>query len=161
MKTLLRFLGVSLLVCSLAGIAQAKVKPKNFGSVNQTRLSIAIDPAGFPHVAYQGPDHNLYHARFDGRTWQRELVDLGQYYDNAIAIDKQGHIHIMYGAERISGGTGNYPLVHAYFDGTSWQVTDLPVSGHHPQIALDADGHPHVLFSFSSQYGERRHELAV
>ena len=152
MKTLLRFLVSSLLVSALAGIAEAKVKPKNLGSVNQTQLSIAIDRAGFPHIAYQGADRHLYHARFDGRTWQRELVDVSQYYGNAMAIDSQGRIHIVYGAERISGGTGNYPLVHAYFDGTHWQVTDLPISGHNPRIALDAQDHPHVLHSFSSGY---------
>jgi hypothetical protein len=152
MKTLLRFLVVSLLVVVLTAIAEAKVKPKNLATTAQTQSSIAIDPAGFPHVACLGADGNLYHARFDGRTWQREVVDDSQYYSNAMAIDAQGRIHIVYGVERITSSNVTYSLAHAYFDGASWTVTDLPVSGHHPRIALDASGHPHVLFNFSSSY---------
>jgi len=34
-----------------------------------------------------------------------------------------------------------------------WQVTDLPVSGSDTRIALDEDGHPHVLFKGDSTYG--------
>jgi hypothetical protein len=153
MKTNCRFwLGVAL-VGALAGVAEAKIKPKKLATIQQGVCSIALDATGNPHVAYQGMDHHLYHARFDGRKWQHERIDTNQYSRNALAIDAQGHIHIVYGAERTAGSKQTYPLVHAYFNGTSWHVTDLPVNGHHPRIALDVEGHLHVLFNFSSQYG--------
>ena len=155
MNTLLRFLVVSVVVCSLSNASEAKLKHKNLATTAQTQSSIAIDPTGFPHVAYLGADGKLYHARFDGRTWQREVVDDSQYYSNAMAIDAQGRIHIVYGVERTTNSNVTYSLAHAYFDGTSWSVTDLPVSGHHPQIALDADSHPHVLFRGSSTTATR------
>ncbi len=93
-NTPLRLLVVTLLVGALTGVSEGKVKPKGFGLTAQTESSIAIDPAGFPHIAYQGVNNNLYYARFDGRTRHRELVDLGQYYGNAMAINSRGaHSH--------------------------------------------------------------------
>ncbi len=59
---------------------------------------------------------------------------------------REGHIHIVYGAERANGPNHTYPLVHAHFNGSSWQVGDLPVQGFNSRIALDTNGHPHVLF---------------
>jgi hypothetical protein len=153
MKILFRLCVVIFLATTLTGVVESKVKTRNFGKSPQTTASVAIDPSGFLHVAYMDVHHSLYHARFDGRTWLRELIDTNQYYENSMAIDSLGRIHILYGAERYNGSTWTYPLVHAYFNGTSWQVTDLPVSGHHPSVVLDADDHPHVLFNFSSQYG--------
>lgn len=138
-----------------AETAGAKVKAKNFGSTTQKTASIAFDPAGFPHVAYQGTDYGLYHARFDGKTWQREKIDDDQYYGNSIAIDSLGRIHILYGAERING-TATYQLMHAYYNGSSWRLTALlSEEGNpkfNPRIALNAAGSPRVLFLENSGY---------
>jgi hypothetical protein len=142
MKILLWVCAVALLVISTS---EAKVKPKNFASTTVGRSAIALDAAGLPHVAYQGTDHHLYHARFDGKKWWRELVDGTSDCggDNAIIIDSQGHIHIIYGANRT---IYTHTLVHAYFNGSAWQIVDLPVDGSAPQLALDAAGHPRILY---------------
>jgi len=141
MKTLLRCLLAAVIVLALARSAVAKVKPKNFGTVYQGVSAIALDSTGFPHVAYQGVDSHLHHAWFDGLKWQRELVDGASEggRGNSVAIDAQGHIHITH--ETASG------LAYASFDGSSWHLTDLGVTGSRTHLQLDAFGHPHVLFS--------------
>ena len=153
MKTAIKtFCVCTAAVLMLYGSVGAKVKSKNLGKTNQTTASIAIDPDGFPHVAYQGTDYSLYHARFDGRKWVRELVDTNQYYENSMAIDSQGRIHIVYGAERIKQSGATYPLMYARYDGNAWHVNELPVNGFNPRIALDATGRPRVLFRDNSSY---------
>lgn len=129
----------------------AGITVKSFGTVSQGVASIAIGPDGNPHVAYQGSDYHLYHARFDGRGWQRQLVDGTSDcgWGNAIAVDAQGHIHITYGAFR---GLGPLELVHAHFDGTAWQVTDTGIDGELTNLQLDAEGQPHVLFQHYGSY---------
>ena len=124
MKTAIKTFCVCLAaVLMLYGSVGAKVKSKNLGKTNQTTASLAIDPDGFPHVAYQGTDYSLYHARFNGRKWVRELVDTNQYYENSMAIDSQGRIHIVYGAERIKQSGATYPLMYARYDGNAWHVS--------------------------------------
>jgi len=155
-RMVIAILGLVTLALSISSQASAKVKAKNFGTVNQQISAVAIGPDGNPHVAYQGPDFHLYHARFDGRRWQRELVDGSSEggWGNAIAVDADGHVHITYGAYR---GLGAQQLVHAYFDGATWQVNDLGVDGTLTHLQLDAAGHPHVLFAGSSSYGYAVH----
>ncbi len=155
MKTTMRLFTVCLAILIVPAIAAAKIKTKNLASTTQQTASIAFDPAGLPHAAYQGTDYGLYHARFDGKIWRREKIDDTQYYGNSIAIDSQGRIHIVYGAERING-TATYQLMHAYYNGGSWQLTALlSEEGNpkfNPRIALDAAGRPRVLFLENAGY---------
>lgn len=69
-----------------------------------------------------------------------------------MAIDSQGHIHIVYGAERINQSGATYPLMYAYYDGNTWHINELQVSGVNPRIALDAAGRPRVLFRDNAAY---------
>ena len=143
-------------VLTISGSAGAKVKAKNLASTTQQAASIAIDPDGFTHVAYQGTDYGLYHARFDGKTWQREKIDTNEYYGNSIAIDAQGRIHIVYGAERIRDNGADYQLMHAFYNGSSWRLTVLLTDEgnprFNPRIVLDAAGRPRVLFLENTGY---------
>lgn len=138
-------LSFSLLVWPVSPV-EGKVKPKNLAAVGGG-CSVAVDPAGYPHVVYQSTDYHLYHARFDGKAWQHELVDGTSDcgWGNSIAIDAQGRIHISYHAERMN--PYRQPLVYAYFDGTLWHVAELEVYGWQTCLKLDAAGHPHILFS--------------
>jgi hypothetical protein len=149
MKAFLMCLAVLLLI---PGTAHSKVKANNLGKTAQTTASIAIDPEGFPHVAYQTAGYDLYHARLNGKKWQQEYVDESLFYENAMAIDSLGRIHIVCQAERISPEGASYPLMHAFFDGSSWHLATLPVSGWSPSIALDSNEHPHILLKTSSNY---------
>jgi len=105
--------------------------------------SIAIDPFGYPHLSYlddSNPvDYVLGHAFFDGRTWHKETVDTGDVgWDNSMAIDYQGGIHIAY-----RSGTPS-SLKYAYFDGRDWHIHTLEKGGHSTSIALGDEGHPHI-----------------
>jgi len=136
--------------------AGAKIKAKNLASTSQQTASIAVDPAGFSHIAYQGTDYSLYHARFNGKTWQRKKIDTNQYSGNSIAIDAQSRVHIVYGAERIQQTGATYELMHAFYNGSSWNLTALLSEEGNPKfnplIALDTAGRPRVLFLENAGY---------
>jgi hypothetical protein len=131
---------------------EAKIKPKALAKTSQIAATLALDPAGQPHCAYQSADYHLFHAKFDGQRWQHELVDATSDcgWDNSIAVDKSGHLHIAYHAERMN--PYRQPVCYAYFNGAQWQITELPGNGWQPQLCLDADNRPHIVFSDAS-YG--------
>ncbi len=143
----------ALMLVAFASLADAKVKPKNLASIDLGVSSVALDPAGNPHVAYEAPNHHLYHRWFDGRKWRKELVDGVSEcgYANSIAVDAQGHIHIVYDFYR---GLGGPKLAYAYFNGSVWQISEPGIEGSHARIQLDALGRLHVFFigSNTSQY---------
>jgi len=149
MKYLLRCLLTSLFVASLLSMpftsAEGKIKPKKLASIWQNYSSIAVDPAGIPHVVYQGADYHLYHAWYDGGRWQHELVDASSDagWGNSIAIDVQGNLHVSYGANR---GLGALKLVYANSNGNQWQITDLGVDGSDSVLKLDQAGQPHIAY---------------
>ncbi len=156
MRTIPRFVTgailSALMLAAFVSLADAKVKPKGLATVDWGVSSIALDLAGNPHVACEGPDHHLYHRWFDGRRWRKELVDglseLG--YSNSIAIDALGHIHIVYDFYR---GLGGPKLAYAHFDGSIWQISEPGIAGAHALLRLDALGRPHVWFQGPSSYG--------
>jgi hypothetical protein len=156
MKIGMRLFAICCAVFMIPATAGAKIKAKTLAGTTQQTASIAIDPDGFTHVAYQGTDYGLYHARFDGRTWLREKIDTNQYYGNSIAVDAQGRVHIVYGAERIRDNGADYQLMHAFYNGGSWSLTTLlSEEGNpkfNPRIALNAAGRPCVLFMENSGY---------
>ncbi len=163
MKFLLRWLFTSLILASLLSMTatsvEGKIKPKTLASVWQNYSSIAVDPAGTPHVVYQGADYHLYHAWFDGRHWQHELVDASSDcgWGNSIAIDVQGNLHVSYGAYR---GLGALKLVYANFNGNQWHITDLGVDGSDSVLKLDQAGQPHIAYGGGSTVQYAWHDSA-
>jgi hypothetical protein len=158
MKSFLTILFVCMIMCVLSSpsLGLAKVKPQKLAQINQGVCEVAIDPSGQPHVAYQGKNYHLYHARYDGRRWTHELVDGTSDcgWGNSIAVDAQGHVHISYAAFR---GLGAQKLIYAVHNGTQWQVQEVGRDAAFTHLKLDADGRPHILFKGDMGYGYAKH----
>ncbi len=113
--------------------------------------SIAIDPSGFPHIAYfsGGTANRLMHATNAGGSWASEVVheatggDLGRY--NSVAIHPtSGRIHVAY----YDGGARD--LRYARKDpGGGWVLRLLDSAGDvgsYASIAVEASGAVHITY---------------
>ncbi len=164
MKIILRWLFTPVFLACLFSMTvtsvEGKIKPKKLATVSQNYSSIAVDPAGTPHVVYQSADYHLYHAWFDGRRWQHEVVDASSDcgWGNSIAIDAQGNLHISYGAYC---GLGAQKLIYATFNDSQWQVTDLGVDGSDTVLRLDLSGQPHIAYGGGSTIQYARYDGAA
>ena len=157
MKSFLKLLLLSVILFGLSSPSLAKVKPSKLAQINQGACAVATDPSGQPHVAYQGKNYHLYHARYDGRRWTHELVDGTSDcgWGNSIAVDAQGHVHISYAAFR---GLGAQKLIYAVHDGSQWQVQEVGRDAAFTHLKLDAEGHPHILFKGDTGYSYAKHD---
>ncbi len=117
--------------------------------------SIAVDPSGYPHIAYcalppSGATRRLMHATNSGGSWATEPVDEAEGrelgYFNSIAIHPtSGRIHIAY---YDGGSVGD--LRYARKDpGGIWVRRLLDALGNvgtHTSIALDANGIVNIAY---------------
>lgn len=110
----------------------------------------ALDSEGQPHMVYGG--EYLFHAYLtDDGYWEKEIVDPTQGVGSGatLALDTGDRPHIIY------LGTEGYR--YAYFDGTEYQIEDLPSTinslvGDMTNISIDvdSDNRPHISFIDSS-----------
>lgn len=105
--------------------------------------ALALDADGRPHVTFGS--NVLYHAWFDGGTWQRERVaDLRAVESGAVmAIDAAGRIFIV-------AIDDERPTLFTRDPNGSWQATPLPVPAGVGElsIALDNDARPIVVAGY-------------
>ncbi len=80
-------------------------------------------------------------------TWMTERIADGKTFnsftDRALAVDSQGHLHVVYGGER---------LYYALYDGNQWQYETIPTplgSGSWASVAVDTADNPHISFYYS------------
>ncbi|HET7250945.1 MAG TPA: hypothetical protein VFI79_13930 [Gemmatimonadales bacterium] len=115
--------------------------------------SIAIDPMGNPHIAYEGTPlaydattASLLYATLAGGDWSSELVEdvlagTGSDIFPSLAFASDGKPHIAYYSN---------VLQHTYKDALGWHdevVSTETYSGFVPSIAIDADGMVHIAHS--------------
>jgi CARDB len=156
MKSLLRWLFTSAILACLFSMpitsVEGKIKPKKLASVWPNYSSIAVDPAGIPHAVYVAPDDHRYHAWFDGRRWQHELLDPSPYTGgvHSLAIDAQGGLHVSY---REVTPLGKSNLIYATLNGNQWEITNLGVVGYHPVLKIDQIGRPHIAYEAPDSTG--------
>lgn len=124
-----------------AWVLQTVDQPKMFSNMGDR--SLALDNAGYPHIAY-GQDQ-LYYAWRDSTGWHRETVDasagVGQY--TSLALDSVGHPHIGY-YDEVNGD-----LKYARYDGSVWQTETIDSAGdvgRYASLALDAANRPHISY---------------
>ncbi|MBN1425715.1 hypothetical protein JXA88_14265 [Candidatus Fermentibacteria bacterium] len=112
---------------------------KQFSDMGDRHLR--LDSSLHPHVVY-GKDH-LYHAWFDGTSWNDETVDPENLtgLHASLAIGDDGALHISY-AERGSGG-----LRYAVNRGDAWTMETVDaVVGHSTSLALTSSGIPCITY---------------
>ncbi len=108
-----------------------------------------IDSEGNPHLAYCDSGlGNVKYARWDGSSWQIEVVDsngdVGLYM--SFTLDADDHAHIAYYKNL---GTNDGNLKYAHWDGTSWNietVDDGQDTGTDTSIDTDSNGYPHISY---------------
>jgi hypothetical protein len=122
--------------------------------------SIALTPDDRPNISfyeYEGARDSGYRIRlrtvlWDGQVWGLRTVDSqsGSGKFNAMAADRQGHLHLVYA--NVSASTGS--IRYAFWDGRSWKTEILEgekdgdghAVGWSCSIALDSDGNPHITY---------------
>ena len=113
---------------------------------NLTSRSMVIDN-GQPYIAYGG-DH-LYHAYYDGKEWQREIVDsspgVGEYA--SIAVDASHRLHVSY--YDFTNGRLKYAVKASAGSAWSSETVGDPSGnnvGLHSSIAVDGSGKIHISY---------------
>ncbi|MBI4650759.1 tandem-95 repeat protein [Candidatus Desantisbacteria bacterium] len=116
--------------------------PKYFSDMSQR--SIAIDKiTNNPHIVYGG--YNLYHAYYNGSSWQYEIIDndsgVGKYA--SIVMDSNNKIHISY--------SGNNCLKYATNASGTWTTTIVDsikyeYVGEYTSIAVDSNDKIHISY---------------
>lgn len=114
------------------------------------KTAIALDTSGLPHIAYTKLDRHLWHAwkACAGCSWSREEVDSSAEVSGrniSLAIDGNGHIHLVYYDEITS------TLQYAINDG-SWyfdNFVDSGAIGYHgvePSLVLTSGTWPAIAY---------------
>jgi hypothetical protein len=126
----------------------------------------ATDSAGRLHVAYHDGGNTLYHARWNGSSWVRTVVD--RYLDGGrvvplgvgLDVDSAGNAHISY------YDNGNYydadgffvayraNLKYAKWNGSGWAkqvIASANDAGMYNSLALDSNNRPHICFYYNTE----------
>jgi uncharacterized repeat protein (TIGR01451 family) len=103
------------------------------------------------HISYYDSENkSLKYARRDSGGWFVSVLDsvseLGEITDTAIAVDSNGHPHIVYGT--IESG---YRLWYAGSNGSTWSFESLPsAEGYYISFRFDAQDNPHIISTWST-----------
>ncbi|RLC65785.1 MAG: hypothetical protein DRI48_06205 [Chloroflexi bacterium] len=122
--------------------------------------AIALDGDDYPHISYYNYDTgDLKYAHWDGSDWISETVDVEGGWDSYIAVDSQGHPHIVY---RDAKGLSGTAIKYAHWDGAAWQIDTIEdlastISSRNTTLALDNDDLPHISYSISASGDDPDH----
>ena len=111
-----------------------------------TSVSIAVDSADRPHIAYHDRSHwDLEYARFDGSEWLVETLDeygnSGRY--PSIALDGNNQVHIAY---ENSSSTRLMSIVIADGLAATEKVAQVGTHGYGMGFVVGASGGMHLSF---------------
>jgi FlgD Ig-like domain len=112
-------------------------------------ISLALDDAGTPHVAYWDLSNFflMYATRVDG-AWTTEIIEASVYLgtDISIAVDPQGVPHVAFYEGTASGGK----LRYASRTAGTWTIEDVDATvtnvGQYCALAIDSNGRPHISY---------------
>ena len=117
------------------------------------RVSIAVDSGGVASIAYAGdyPNYGLKYATRQGGTWAVTIVDQSNTQQLSAAADTNGKVHVAF-----ADNAGRLRYANNLL--RAWSVSDIENQGSpmYPSLALDAGGHAHVSYFYTS-YGELRY----
>lgn len=106
--------------------------------------SIKVDRNNHPGIAYyDGDDHSLRYARWDGSQWIIEAVTGPNGTDGyiSLALDQNDNPHIAFYA---------WGLKYAHWTGSEWLIETVDASsydaGYCASLALDSKGNPHISY---------------
>jgi len=121
-----------------------------------TTTALVLDSADRPHIAYyDSTAADIKYAGWNGAAWQVETVGSGggdRY--RALALDGADRPHISYFDD------ASDDLKYAHWDGAAWQtetVDSAGQTGYSNSLAVDADGHPHIIYLKLDSTGRLRY----
>ena len=120
----------------------------------------SANPGGFLSTGY---DFDIYHVAYSGGAFQSQQlvntsgnIDGGDDHDPAIAIDRLGHLHVVWSSETDIGGTvgTDADIFYTTYDGSSWSAPELvnasgtsdSIDDLEPRVAVDFAGIVHVAW---------------
>ncbi len=117
-----------------------------------TYVSLAVDAAGQPHMAYNSPfEDGLHYATWDGHKWKRQIIDSEHInYYTSIRLDKDDHPRISYYLYHAPDKSYLLHLKFASFNGRYWTIATVDKrteTGKFNSVALDSSGNPHIAYS--------------
>lgn len=115
-------------------------------------LSIALDEANIPHIAYvdQGAVHYAYR---DDRSWRSELIESSEWnYKTSIVVD-QATVHIFY--------RKGYGFVHVFQESQQWQseILDENLYPMDIKVKVGDPGNLHIAYISAIEGQDRPGEL--
>ncbi len=128
------------------------------GTVSIRSISIALDAAGQPHVAYLDLATNqLLYASRAGGTWTRAVIPNTTHADEQVALvlDGGGHPHVAWQSDN---GTAAGGIRYAFDGGSGWTVETVEsavVGARVPglSLALTSGGVPSISFYGGDGFG--------
>lgn len=122
-------------------------------------ISMALDAANHPHVAYMdyalGGDRALHYTYFDGSQWRTDgagVVGTGLWtptlgFSNTyLQLDAAGTPHIAY-AQPSDAINAYGPMKYATLINGTWQSEPLGADGVDPSLAIGSDDVPQIAFN--------------
>lgn len=123
--------------------------------VDATSLSMDLDAADVPHIAYASYADPLYHATLNGSTWVTRQVDVpgNLFPGTVIKAEAANTAHLAYLAEEGS----DFVVRHAAFDGSTWVTETLATAGtyksHTPLPSMVVqNGKTYILYADCTAY---------
>ncbi len=130
------------------------VDPSLYVNSLEARTSIAVDPAGNPHIAYGNLSRKLSFAKKQGGLWSLSVVDTssgaGARYAS-LALDSQDLPRIT--ARQSSGSPTGLKYAVQAMPGGPWTIALVDTGatkGYYSSLALDANDVAHVSYAISN-----------
>ena len=103
--------------------------------------SIALDSAGYAHIAARTNDHRLLYGTYNGTTWNWNTLESHVDHVPAIALGPGDVPQILYCTD---AGT----VKHRRWNGSSWDITEIDqgLATTPCGLALDSQGKPHAVY---------------
>ena len=110
---------------------------------------ITIDQDGSPHISYRDiTNGGLKYAVKKNNEWETSILDPAPNQSDSseassIEIDFKNQPNIAFNFQSTQDG----PYIKfAKYNGNSWDIEETGVNGHWPDLALDKEDNPHIVF---------------
>ncbi len=127
------------------------------GTGNYREINLVLDQQGRAHLIYLNSLQEVKYALRDEDGWHVSgVTSIGDVGELSLAVDSQGYPHFTVYNFSAACRNINAEQSYAYQDSGGWHIEEVvgdpmvPYSGGTSSIALDKNGHPHILLDVVS-----------